>query len=241
MLAGVLLLEALSLALFAALLIHQQTHEVFERAQHRLAHQATSVALQAKEALLQERPKWVGLSVQMMGEAPSVAFAKVTDPAGNVIFVSAGEPEQHALEPLERAQIPLMTRDEPRVFNLGQDRWEGVRPIYTGSDLRGFAWVETDRNWDHEELTSILRGTVLFGAVWIVASCLLVLLMARSISGPLATLHRGTRALMDSPENSGNFPLPVSVHNEVGDLIETFNRMVVGLDAGQCADWAGFF
>jgi hypothetical protein len=30
----------------------------------------------------------------MMGEAPSVAFAKVTDPAGNVLFVSAGEPEE---------------------------------------------------------------------------------------------------------------------------------------------------
>ncbi|MGA2654135.1 MAG: ATP-binding protein [Terracidiphilus sp.] len=229
MLAGLLLLEALSLALFAALLIHQQTHDVFERAQHRLAHQATSVALQAKEALLQERAQWVGLSVKMMGEAPSVAFAKVTDPAGNVLYVSAGEPEQYTLAPLERAQIPLMTRDEPRVFNLGADRWEGVKPIYTGSDLRGFAWVETDRNWDHEELTSILRSTVLFGAVWIVASSLLVLLMARSISGPLATLHRGTRALMDSPEHGGNFPLPVAVHNEIGDLIETFNRMVASI------------
>jgi PAS domain-containing protein len=70
---------------------------------------------------------------------------------------------------------------------------------------------------------------VLFGAVWIVASSLLVLLMARSISGPLATLHRGTRALMDSPENGGNFPLPVAVHNEIGDLIETFNRMVASI------------
>jgi PAS domain S-box-containing protein len=187
------------------------------------------MSLQAKEALLQERTQWVGLSVKMMGDAPSVAFAKVTDPAGNVLFVSAGEPEQYTLEPSERAQIPLMTRDEPRVFNLGKDRWEGVKPIYTGSDLRGFAWVETDRDWDHEELASILRGTVLFGAVWIVASSLLVLLMARSISGPLATLHRGTRALMDSPEHGGNFPLPVAVHNEIGDLIETFNRMVASI------------
>ena len=229
MLAGLLLLEALSLALFAALLIHQQTHDVFERAQHRLAHQATSEALQAKEALLQERPQWVGLSVKMMGEAPSVAFAKVTDPVGNVIFVSAGEPEQYTLDASERAQIPLMTRDDPKVFNLGKDRWEGAKPIYTGSDLRGFAWVESDRNWDNEELASILRSTVLFGAVWIVASSLLVLLMARSISGPLATLHRGTRALMDSPEHGGNFPLPVSVHNEIGDLIETFNRMVASI------------
>ena len=229
MLAGLTLLEVLSLALFAALLIHQQTHEVFQRAQHRLAHQATSVALQAKEALLQQRPVWVGLSVKMMGEAPSVAFAKVTDPAGNVLYVSSGEPEQHLLESAEKAQIPLMTRDEPRVFNLGMDRWEGVRPIYTGSDLRGFAWVETDRNWDHEELNVILRGTVIFGSVWIVASMLLVMLMARSISGPLATLHRGTRALMESPEQSGSFPLPVSVHNEIGDLIDAFNRMVASI------------
>ena len=229
MLAGLLLLEALSLALFAALLIHQQTHDVFERAQHRLAHQATSVSLQAKEALLQERPQWVGLSVKMMGDAPSVAFAKVTDPAGNVIFVSNGDPAQYTLDPSERLQIPLMTRDEPKVFNLGKDRWEGVKPIYTGSDLRGFAWVESDRNWDYEELASILRSTVLFGVVWIVASSLLVLLMARSISGPLATLHRGTRALMDSPEHGSNFPLPVSVHNEIGDLIETFNRMVASI------------
>jgi PAS domain S-box-containing protein len=229
MLAGLLLLEALSLALFAALVIHQQTRDVFERAQHRLAHQATSMALQAKEALLQERPQWVGLSVKMMGEAPSVAFAKVTDPAGNVLFVSAGDAEHYTLEPLERAQIPLMTQDEPRVFNLGKDRWAGVKPIYTGSDLRGFAWVETDRNWDHEELTSLLRGTAIFGAVWIVASSLLVLLMARSISGPLATLHRGTRALMDSPEHGGNFPLPIAVHNEIGDLIEAFNRMVASI------------
>jgi PAS domain S-box-containing protein len=62
-----------------------------------------------------------------------------------------------------------------------------------------------------------------------VASSLLVLLLARSISAPLATLHRGTRALMESPEHSGNFPLPVAVHNEIGDLIEAFNRMVASI------------
>ena len=229
MLAGLMLLEVLSLGLFAALLIHQQTHEVFVRAQHRLAHQATSMALQAREALLQQRPTWVGLSVRMMGEAPSVAFAKVTDPAGNVLYVSTGDADQIQLAPSERAQIPLMTGDEPRVFNMGLDRWEGVRPIYTGADLRGFAWVETDRDWDHEELNAILRATVIFGGVWIVASGLLVLWMARSISRPLATLHRGTRALMDSPEHGGNFPLPAGVHNEIGDLIEAFNRMVASI------------
>jgi PAS domain S-box-containing protein len=229
MVAGLVLLEALSIGLFTALLIRQQAHEVHEHMLHRLAHQANSMALQSTEALQQQRTGWVGLSVKMMGEAPSVAFAKVTDPTGNVLFVSLGEPEEMALDPVERAQIPLLANGEPRVFAFGRDRWEGVKPIYTGVDLRGFAWVETDRAWDFEQLNSVLRSTLIFGIVWIAASGLLVFFMARSISRPLAMLHRGTRALMNSPEDGGNFPLPVGIHNEIGDLIEAFNRMVASI------------
>jgi PAS domain S-box-containing protein len=196
---------------------------------HRLEHQATSMALQAAEALEQQRPGWVGLSVNMMGEAPSVAFAKVTDPAGNLLFVSRGEPEELTLDPAELAQIPLAVKGDARVFAFGRDRWEGVKPIVTGGDLRGFAWVESDRGWDFEQVNSVLRSTFIFGAIWIAASALLVLLMARSISRPLAILHRGTRALMNAPEASDNFPLPVAAHNEFGDLIVAFNRMVASI------------
>jgi len=229
MLVGVVLLEVLSIGLFAALLIREQAIEVHEHMLHRLAHQATSMALQATEALQQDRRTWVGLSVQMMGEAPSVAFAKVTDPAGNILFVSTGEPEGMVLDPSERAQIPLLANGEPRVFAYGKDHWEGVKPIFTGTDLRGFAWVESDRNWDYEQLNSVLRSTVIFGIIWIAASTLLVMLMAQSITRPLAILRQGTRALMDSSEETGDFPLPVSVHNEIGDLVEAFNRMVASL------------
>src|ERR1700678_4576483 len=119
MLAGLVLLEVLSIALFAALLIRQQAHEVHEHLLQRLAHQSTSMALQAAEALQQDRRTWVGLSVKMMGEAPSVAFAKITDPAGNVQFVSSGEPELVVLDTAERAQIPLVANGEPRVFADG--------------------------------------------------------------------------------------------------------------------------
>ena len=169
MLAGLLLLEALSLALFAALLIRQQGREAYRHARQRLANQADSVALQAKEALLQERPGWVGLSVKMMGDAPSVAFAMVTDPAGNVLFVSQGEADQRTHEAAERAQIPLAAPDEPRIFTVGKGQWEGVKPIYTGSDLRGFAWVKTDPAWDVELRETILRGILVFGVIWMAA------------------------------------------------------------------------
>ena len=230
MLVGLLLVEALSIVLFALLLTRQQTNEVYQRAQHRLLHQATSVALQSKEALEQDRPSWVGLSVRMMGEAPSVAFCKVTDPAGNLLYVSQGEPEQVVLDPAERAQIPLMTKDEPRVFRFGDDRWEGAKPIFTGGELRGYVWVESDREWDHQELNAILRSTAIFGVIWMIASALLVLLMAHSITRPLAILLRGTRSLMAEPESAGSFPLPVTGHNEAGDIIEAFNRMVASVE-----------
>jgi PAS domain S-box-containing protein len=229
LLIGLMMLEVLSLGLFAAILIRQQTQGIHSRVQQRLDHQANSMAVQAREALLRQQPSWVGMSVKMMGEDPSVALAKVTDPVGDVLFVSQGDPGLLRLDPAERAQISLVPSDHPQVFHYGNDQWEAVMPIYTGADLRGFAWVETNRDWEHEQLSFILGSTVLFGIVWLAASALLVLMMSKSISGPLATLHRGTRALMRQPEESSDFPLPVTVRNELGDLIEAFNRMVASI------------
>ncbi len=81
-----------------------------------------------------------------------------------------------------------------------------------------------------EVLTVVERLTILFAVIWIVASVVLVLLASRAITRPLALLHRGTRALMRAPDSSGLFPLPVSVDNEFGDLIEAFNRMVASIE-----------
>ena len=230
MLGRLVLLEALSIVFFAALLIHQESREVSRRAQSRLAYQAASLGRQAREAIERQQPGEVGLSVKVMGEAPSVASAKVTDPAGNVLFASNGVPEHSNLLPVERAQIASFAGEESRVFNLGGENWEGVRPIYIGAKLLGFAWVQTDSGWDREQLSSILRGTIIFGIIWIAASALMVLWMARSISRPLEVLHRGTTALMDSPETAAHFPLQIMVDNEIADLIVAFNRMVASID-----------
>src|SRR3569623_1457144 len=86
-----MLLEALSVALFATFLIEIQSRETRQRALERLAHQATSLALQAEEAYRSERPDLVLPSLKMMGAGPSVAHAKITDTEGNVLYVSAGE------------------------------------------------------------------------------------------------------------------------------------------------------
>jgi PAS domain S-box-containing protein len=225
-----MLLEALSVALFAAILVQIERHEIRQRAIERLAHQATSLALQAEEAYRQQPPELVLPSLRMMGAAPSVARAKITDATGNVLFVSDGAAAQFPLDATEKAQIAKIQAHEPLVFAFDKNRWEGVKAIYRGSDLQGYAWVETDQSWDTEQLNTVLRSSFSFGLIWIGASGLLVLLMARTISRPLGVLHSGTRALMEGPHSNAKFPLPVTTDNEFGDLIEAFNRMVAALE-----------
>jgi PAS domain S-box-containing protein len=230
MLAGLLLLEMLSTGLFALLLVRQQTREEHARAQTRLSYEAGSLAMQSSEALMEQRPGWVGLSVKMMGESPTIALAAVTDPAGNMLFVSRGDAEEFTLSPAERAQIPTLQRGRSRCFTAEDNQWECAQTIYAGYDLRGIAWVRFDKSWTHEQLGSLLRDTAVFAMIWLAASAVLVVLMARSIARPLALLHRGTHALMNEEEDETRFPLPVTIHNEIGDLIEAFNRMVASLD-----------
>lgn len=227
---GLMLLQALSVGLFVVLLVNRQGQIVREQVLQRLAHEATSVAMQTQEALQQQRPDWVTSSLKMMDEAPSVELAKVTDASGKVLFSSQGNPPELRLTSEELAEIPMISGDQPHVFRFGGQRWEGVKAIYSGPTLIGYAWVEADRTWDSEQLVTVLQSTVSFGMIWAGASALLVLLMSRSISKPLGILQGGTRALMEGPEGSSRFPLPVTVENEFGDLIGAFNRMVASIE-----------
>lgn len=229
MLAGLLILETLSIGLFALLLIGKQARDLHARTTQRLAYEADSLALQARESLMEQQPAWIGLSVRMLTDAPDVAIAKATDPAGNVLFAGNGSADNITLNAIERAQIPFARQTEAKVFSLGGQKMESVAPIYINDVLRGYVWVEADRDWGYQRLDDIFRGTIIFAIIWMIASAVLVLLMARTISGPLAVLHRGTTALSAAEEDGSHFPLPVVVRNEIGDLIETFNRMVASL------------
>jgi PAS domain S-box-containing protein len=229
MLAGLLLLELLSVGLFEALLTEQQTRRVYVRAQYWLSYEATAMAMQVAEGLEQQSPGWVNSSVRTTGRAPNIALAKVSDPSGQVLYTSKGDADRTSLESSERAEIPLLRGDKVQVFSLPGDRWEGARAIYTGDQLRGYVWIEFDKSAAREQLAAIQRDTLVFAIIWVVASVILVLLMGRAITRPLDLLHRGTAALMTSPEDARAFPLPVSIHNEIGEVIETFNRMVASL------------
>ena len=235
LLVGLVLLEALSLALFGIILLRQQQKSIHLRTEQRLAHQADSLTLQAIEGFMSDSPEIeVARSVRMMGDAPSVASAKVTDPAGKILFLNEGDPRATTLVPEELARITSFESgsnpDRAQVFKFGDGLWESVKPIRMQGKLYGFAWIETEKRWDEEQLKATLTTISIFGLVWMGASLLLGLGLARSITRPLEVLHRGTRALMQSPEDSAPFPLAVVGSNEIADLIVAFNRMVASIE-----------
>ena len=209
MLAGLLLVEALSISLFASLLVRQQTRRTNQRAQYWLDYETTALANQSAEALEQQRPQWVDLAVRTSVESPIVQSAKIASPSGEVLFVSGARQEDAGLSADERLQIAHVKRGESRIFRTPSDGWEGIRAIYTGNDLRGYAFVTFNRSAALQQLDSLLGDTAIFAIIWIAASIVLVLLTARSIARPLAILHRGTRDLMHSPQGLRIFPCPL--------------------------------
>jgi len=229
MLAGLLLLEVLSIGLFDAILTQQQRQRVYVRAQYWLTFESTAMAAEIVGDLQDRDPAWMNATVQTTGKAPNIALARVTDPFGKVLSVSNGTVDQAPLEPAELAQIPLVPRDRAWTFTLPEDRWEGVHALYLGDQMKGFVWVEFDKSAAQALRSEIQRDTLVFAIIWIGASVVLVLLTWRAIARPLAVLHQGAKALMTSPDGGNQFPLPMSVHNEIGDVIETFNRMVASL------------
>ena len=229
LLLSLVLIEILSIAVFAFLLTRHQYNEVTDRTLLRLQHQSTSLAIQARQAILDERLDLAELAIKMTASAPSVSRAVITDPSGKVLFSSVGDPATHPLEAEELARIAQLKSDTPHTFQFGKGRLDGVRPIYIDSTLRGFAWVETDNIREEQQIVGVLHASLLFGGSWILLSTVLAWLVARRISRPLTLLHAGTRSLMSMPQGSGNFPLPVGAKNEFGDLIVAFNRMVASI------------
>jgi len=235
LLTGLVLLEVLSLGLFGTVLLKQQSRRTQARAEVRLQHQATSLAVQAVEGLQSDVPgRAVSASVRIMAEAPSVASAMITDPSGKTLYANPGDAQSVALTQDEARELKGIASgnsdNRARVFSFGEGNWEGVKPISLQGRLYGYAWVRTDRHWDEQQKKDTIDSMAIFGMIWVGASIVLAWAMGRSISQPLAVLQRGTRALMQSPEAADQFPLPVVVHNEVGELIETFNRMVASIE-----------
>ncbi len=233
MLVGLVIIETLSIALFAFLLTDYLQHQVSSRGRARLEHQSLSLALQVRQPILDNRDDLILQTLNLQAGFGSVVRTFITDPAGKVLFTSEAAAARLPLTADELAQIRQIKPDASHIFQFGNGRQESIRPIYNGSGngsgLLGYAWVEAYTKWDKQLVSTALRATVLFGGGWIMLSTFLAWLVASRFSRPLTLLHAGTRSLMSMPQGSGNFPLPVTVKNEFGDLIIAFNRMVASI------------
>lgn len=225
LLAGLILFEMLSLAIFSTLLVRQQMSETRKRIGQRLAHQATSLASQASLSFLEQDPQILDQSVRMMAASPSVSSAKVCDPSGQML---AASPEFIGLSPYEKQQLHELTA--ARILTTHGEFSESVAPVFVKGQLKGYAWVYSDNKWDNYLMHSLLRVIVIYGIIWLMASAILTWLAARSLTRPLGTLLKGTRSLIRHPESNHNFPLPVTSQNEIADLTSAFNLMVASIE-----------
>ena len=207
MLASLLLLEILSISLFAALLTRQQKSLVYVRAQFWLTYESQALSSQIAEALEKQSPGFIDTTVRTVGKAPNIALAKVTDVYGNMLYISKGDADQAVLDPDEKAQIPIAKRDGNLVFTLPGTRWEGVSTIITDRQVRGYAWVVFNESAARDQLAAIQRDTLVFGVIWVVASALLVLLLGSTITQPLGhLLHHGASRLDERTGRRQPFP-----------------------------------
>src|ERR1700721_393185 len=209
MLLSLVLIETFSIALFAFLLTDYLQHQGSGRAQSRLLSQASSLALDTRQPIVDHRDDLTAQAVKLQADFGSVVRTVSTGPAGKILFTSEEDVAKHPLTAEELAQIKRINSNAPHIFQFSGGRQEAVKPIVNGSTLLGYAWVESRYQWDEEQIAIVLRASVLFGGGWIFLSTFLAWLVARRFSRPLTLLHAGTRSLMSMPQGSGNFPLPV--------------------------------
>ncbi|HVJ08168.1 MAG TPA: ATP-binding protein [Acidisarcina sp.] len=234
LIAGLIVTESILLLSFAIALVRQQTTEIRHRAQLRLNSKASVLASQAAPLLTSGQFDTLQLIVNTIMDTSSVHAAQVTDANGRTVASSDSTSNGlYVLSPSERQHLHPM--HDPESFRTAidpenQDIGEAVAPIMADGKLIGFAWIYEDTAPDHQQVSSLLRITSLYALCAILASVLVALVMAQSITRPLAVLREGTRQLMRDPSSHHRFPLPVLSSNEASDLTTAFNLMVSSMD-----------
>ena len=99
-----------------------------------------------------------------------------------------------------------------------------------GGQLSGFAWVYEDASAAWQQISSLIRITILFASLGALGTAIIAGTLARSITRPLRALIEATRKLIRDPETKEGFPLEVTSTNEAADLTRAFNLMVTSIE-----------
>src|SRR3984957_11758776 len=229
LISGLVLFEGLLVIVFATLLVREQASEIHERARQRLESEVNLLALQSQDSLAQGQAGYLVPILRTMVNSPGIRAALVTDIHGRVI--ASSDPAMNGKDLLTSLEKKHM-EDTPgaAIFRVPGGAREGVQAIHVGGQLSGFAWVYEDATASLQQISSLIRITIIFAGLAALGTVIIAGSLARSITRPLRALLAATRKLIRDPETKEGFPLEVTSTNESADLTRAFNLMVTSIE-----------
>jgi signal transduction histidine kinase len=229
LISGLVLFEGLLVITFATLLVREQAVEIHERARLRLQSEVNLLALQSQESLAQGQAGYLVPILRAMINSPNIRAAMVTDVNGRII--ASSDPKMNGKNVLTRLEKKYLTdRGSATIFRVPGGAREAVLPVHVGGQLSGFAWVYEDAGAALEEISSLIRITIIFAGLGALGTVIIAGTLARSITRPLRALLTATRRLIRDPQSKEGFPLEVTSTNESADLTRAFNLMVTSME-----------
>jgi PAS domain S-box-containing protein len=229
LISGLVLFEGLLVVTFATLLVREQAVEIHERARLRLQSEVSLLALQSQESLAQGQAGYLVPILRAMTNSPSIRAAMVTDVNGRII--ASSDPKMNGKNVLTRLEKKYLTDSgSAAVFRVPGGAREAVLPVHVGGQLSGFAWVYEDAGAALQEISSLIRITIIFAGLGALGTAIIAGTLARSITRPLRALLTATRRLIRDPQTKEGFPLEVTSTNESADLTRAFNLMVTSME-----------
>lgn len=229
LISGLVLFEGLLVITFATLLVREQALEIHERARLRLESEVSLLALQSQESLAQGQVGYLVPILRAMTNSPSIRAAMVTDVNGRII--ASSDPKMNGKNVLTRLEKKYLTDSgSAAVFRVPGGAREAVLPVHVGGQLSGFAWVYEDAGAALQEISSLIRITIIFAGLGALGTAIIAGTLARSITRPLRALLTATRRLIRDPQTKEGFPLEVTSTNESADLTRAFNLMVTSME-----------
>ena len=229
LISGLVLFEGLLVVTFATLLVREQAVEIHERARLRLQSEVSLLALQSQESLAQGQAGYLVPILRAMTNSPSIRAAMVTDVNGRII--ASSDPKMNGKNVLTRLEKKYLTDSgSAAIFRVPGGAREAVLPVHVGGQLSGFAWVYEDAGAALQEISSLIRITIIFAGLGALGTAIIAGTLARSITRPLRALLTATRRLIRDPQTKEGFPLEVTSTNESADLTRAFNLMVTSME-----------
>jgi signal transduction histidine kinase len=229
LISGLVLFEGLLVVIFATLLVREQASEIHERARLRLESEVNLLALQSQDSLAQGQAGYLVPILRTMINSPGIRAALVTDSHGRVI--ASSDPAMNGKDLLTRLEKKYLEDTAGAViFRVPGGAREAVQAIHVGRQLSGFAWVYEDATASWQQISSLIRITVIFAGLAALGTAIIAGSLARSITRPLRALLAATRKLIRDPETKEGFPLEVTSANESADLTRAFNLMVTSIE-----------